>query len=429
MFWIGLLLGLLLGAAIFHKEAARGDLVGYIVRRIGYGFLTLFVFVTLLFFLVNILIPGDWTSQFILTAEQREALQEQVGLDRSLWEQYWTWIKGLLTFNLGTSFRGWPVATAVKDALATTLFVFVAGMAIAFPLGNWIGRIGAWRGKGWFLGWSSFVAVVFFTAFPPSLAFLLDRGLLNATDPSKHSHIITLDRDLWTLPGRPGGNGVGPTPAVEGEYTPAQVMWRMLLTLLIVLVVLAVAEYFIRKKFRRGIPPLVLLGAFIGVPLLLWRAVGWTDLAFDLLGTILLLTIGVIVLFYGEMQLGTEAAMEDAVDEDFVLTARAKGLDDRSIRNRHAARVALLPVLSRLVVSLPYFLTGLAILESVFEVPGGLGNLVFWSMRNQDTPVVVGTMVVVGAMSLVARLVLDIAYAVIDPRIRYSGSSVEVEGG
>ena len=84
-------------------------------------------------------------------------------------------------------------------------------------------------------------------------------------------------------------------------------------------------------------------------------------------------------------------------------------------------------MLSRLVVSIPYFLTGLAILESVFNVPGGLGNLVFSAIRNQDTPVVVGAMVVVGGVSLLARLVMVICYP--PSWIPGSGTVGEVGGG
>jgi peptide/nickel transport system permease protein len=401
--------------------------VRYIAKRIGFALLTLFLFVTFLFFVVNILIPGDWTSQFILTGEERAALQEEVGLDRSLWDQYWTWITGVAALNLGQSFRGFPVWEVVRSSLASTLFVFVAAMMIAFPLGNWLGRIGAWKGRGWFLGWSTFVAVVMFTAFPPSLAFLLDRGLLNATSPGTYLDVTDLNHELWELgPPHPDAD---PLPAAAGQYTPSGLLWRMLLTLLVVLVWLLIHHRVLRRIWPNGMPPVAMVASLLVVPWLIWRLLGWQELAFDILGTILLLVVGVIMLFYGEMQLVTEAAMEDAVDEDFILTARAKGLRGRVIRDRHAARSAVLPVLSRLVVSLPYFLTGLAILEYVFEVPGGLGNLIFWAIRNQDTPVVVGAMVVVGAISLFARLATDVAYAVLDPRIRYEAGRLEVQRG
>jgi len=304
-------------------------------------------------------------------------------------------------------------------------------MAIAFPLGNWLGRSGAWRGRGWFLGITSFVAVVGFTAFPPSLAFLLDRGLRNTTSVGTYSDIVRLDRDLWTVaaPRSPGVVNAEPFPDAGELLSPPDVLWRMILTLLALMLVAVVLDRLLWRVRRHRLPPVAAVGTVFGGSWAVVAAAGWGSYAADILGTISLLVLGIILIFYGEMQLVTEAAMEDAVDEDHVLTARAKGLTDRRIRDRHAARSALLPVLSRLVVSLPYFLTGLAILESVFEVPGGLGNLVFNAIRNQDTPVIVGSMVVIGALALLARLVLDVLYAVLDPRIRYGSGRLEVEVG
>jgi peptide/nickel transport system permease protein len=399
----------------------------YILKRIGWGLVTLFLFVTALFFLVNILVPGDFTSQFLLTGEQRERLAQDLGIDRSLWEQYWEWIRGLATGNLGYSHEGPTVASRVVEALGTSLLVFFAGMLIAFPLGNWLGRIGAWKKKGIFLGSSTFVAVVFFTAFPPSLAFLLERALLNSTSPQTFLSITTLDREMWILPDYFGFVRERP----PGLSTPGEILWQMALAVLIavVIVMLINGHYRLRAIRPRGLPPVVLLVLMLGIPWLLWILMGLRTLAVDLLASLLLLIVGVVLLFYGEMQLVTEAAMEDAVDTDYVMTARAKGVKERHIRDRHAARAALLPVLSRLVVSLPYFLAGMAILEEVFQVPGGLGALIFDAIRNQDTPAVVGSLVVVGALSLGARLMLDVLYAIFDPRIRYGSGKLEVEVG
>jgi peptide/nickel transport system permease protein len=138
----------------------------------------------------------------------------------------------------------------------------------------------------------------------------------------------------------------------------------------------------------------------------------------------LLLIVGLVALTYGEVLLVTDAAMLDTRAEEFILTARAKGLPERAVRDRHSARVALLPVLSRLVVGIPYFFTGLVILEFIFEVQGGLGNLLFDAINNQDTPLIVGAMAVVGVITLLLRLALEIAIAVLDPRIRLVGERV-----
>lgn len=395
----------------------------YIVKRLALSLLTLFLFVTALFFLVNILMPGDFMTQFRLglSPGEREEMASQLGIDRSLWEQYGDWVAGLATGNLGTSFSGPSVASLARDALATSLVIFFTAALIAFPLGNWLGRVAAWRGRGVFRGGSTFLAVLFFTVFPPSLAFLLERALLNLTSPQTFADVTTLDGDRWRLPSL-----FGEVQGEAGRPTPSGILWRMMAAMLIVLAVVVVVDRLLWWRRRRGLPLGVLVGLLLGGPWLLAAWFGWRASAVDLMGALLLLIAGVVLLFYGEIQLVTEAAMEDAVRADFVTTARAKGLPERRIRDRHAARAAILPVLSRLVVSIPYFLSGLVILELVFNVPGGLGNLIFRAVRNQDTAVVVGALVVVGVLSLLARLVVDVLHAVLDPRIRYHAGRLEV---
>jgi peptide/nickel transport system permease protein len=395
----------------------------YILKRIALGALTLFLFVTALFFLVNILMPGDFMTQFRLgtTPEQRAEMAAQLGVDRPLWQQYADWVAGLATGNLGASYNGSSVAGLAWDALATSLVIFFTSMLIAFPLGNWLGRVAAWRRQGAFRGTSTFLAVLFFTVFPPSLAFLLERGLRSITTEPAFLSVTHMESNRWRLPSLFGDLEGG-----EAMPTASDILWRMMLAMLIVLAVVVVVDRLFRWWRRRSLPFGVLAGLLLGGPWLVATLFGWRSHAVDLMGTMLLLIVGVVLLFYGEIQLVTEAAMEDAVDADFVTTARAKGLPERRIRDRHAARAAILPVLSRLVVSIPYFLSGLAILELVFDVPGGLGNLIFRAVRNQDTGVVVGALVVVGVLSLAARLVVDVLHAVLDPRIRYRTGRLEV---
>ena len=93
------------------------------------------------------------------------------------------------------------------------------------------------------------------------------------------------------------------------------------------------------------------------------------------------------------------------------------------MRDKHAARNALLPVLSRLVISLPYLITGVIIIEDAVGWPGvgkTLWNAVYW----QDMPLIMGIMLMVGIFSLLARMALDIITAFLDPRIRFDDTNV-----
>ena len=400
-------------------------MISFVGRRLLGGFITLALFVTALFFLVNVLIPGDFTSQFIMTAEGRQALQESLGIDRPLSEQFWTWISSVATLDLGVSFGGEPVWTAVRQAMATTLFVFIAATLISFPLGYWMGRAMAWNAKPWLTIPNTAVAVLFFTAFPPAIAFAVQRGITNVLSPQALHTLTSLEEENWNFA---QGDRFRPPPAtVEGvgeTLPPPQVLWRMVLITAGLAVIVIVLRLAIRAITGRSMTPGI-TAAFLAIGAVLgWQLAGLSSQAFDIASTMSLLIGGLVLLTYGEILLVTEAAMFDTRDEDFILTARAKGLSERAIRDRHSARAALLPVLSRLVVSVPYFLTGLVILEFVFEVQGGLGNLIFRAINLQDTPLIVGAMVIVGVMTLVLRLALEVAIAALDPRVRLDAGEV-----
>ncbi|MGI9610737.1 MAG: ABC transporter permease [Acidimicrobiia bacterium] len=394
-------------------------MISFIGRRLIGGLITLVLFITALFFLVNVLIPGDFTSQFIMTASEREALQGSLGIDRPLGEQFWSWMSSVASLDLGTSFGGEPVWTAVRQAMATTLFVFVAATLIAFPVGYWMGRTMAWNQRPWLTVPNTALAVLFFTAFPPAIAFLVGRGITNVLSPQALRDLVSLDGDIWSFD---RGNRFRPPPttvdSLNETLTPAQVLWRMLLITIGLVVIALLLRLILRTvtrfRFTPGITAAILsIGSVIG-----WRLSGFSSQAFDVAASMVILIGGLVLLTYGEILLVTEAAMFDTRDEDFILTARAKGLPEGVVRDRHSARAALLPVLSRLVVSVPYFLTGLAILEYMFSVQGGLGNLIFHAINVQDTPLIVGAMVIVGVITLVLRLVLELSIAALDPRVR-----------
>jgi peptide/nickel transport system permease protein len=125
-----------------------------------------------------------------------------------------------------------------------------------------------------------------------------------------------------------------------------------------------------------------------------------------------------VLLIFGETALITRTNMLDTLHEDYLVTARAKGVSEPAVRDRHAARTALLPALSRLVVSLPTMLTGMVIIEDVLDWPG-ISATLFNALYQQDMPTVGGTLLIVGLISAATRLVLDVLYAYLDPRIRY----------
>ena len=110
--------------------------------------------------------------------------------------------------------------------------------------------------------------------------------------------------------------------------------------------------------------------------------------------------------------------MLETLKEDFVMATRAKGLSEAEVRDRHAARNAFLPVFTNLIISIPFVLSGGIITETVFSWPG-MGLTLLQAVQNEDVPLAMGAMTCVGVFALFAHLFADVAYAFLDPRIRY----------
>jgi len=113
----------------------------------------------------------------------------------------------------------------------------------------------------------------------------------------------------------------------------------------------------------------------------------------------------------------TRAAMLDVLGEDYIRTATAKGLTRRRIIVRHALRAALTPVATQFGIDLGILLGGTVIVEQIFGLPG-LGQLAVQSILTQDLPVIVAIVTLASAFVVVANIVVDMLYAVLDPRVR-----------
>jgi peptide/nickel transport system permease protein len=113
------------------------------------------------------------------------------------------------------------------------------------------------------------------------------------------------------------------------------------------------------------------------------------------------------------------ASMLENVHQDYVRTARSKGLTERSVITRHALRNALIPVVTIVALSLPGVITGAVVTEQIFRVPG-MGDLLIQSIRNNDTPVVMTITFLFSILVVFFNLVADVIYGILDPRIKYS---------
>jgi peptide/nickel transport system permease protein len=146
---------------------------------------------------------------------------------------------------------------------------------------------------------------------------------------------------------------------------------------------------------------------------------GWRqhwDLVSHLVLPILVATFGGLAGFSRYMR----QSMLEVIRQDYIQSARAKGLSEGVVIGKHALRNALLPLVTILGLSLPGLIGGSVIVESIFAIPG-MGQLMVQAVFERDYPVIMGNLVIVAVLTLVANLFADLAYGVVDPRIRLGG--------
>jgi peptide/nickel transport system permease protein len=112
----------------------------------------------------------------------------------------------------------------------------------------------------------------------------------------------------------------------------------------------------------------------------------------------------------------TRASMLDVLDEDYLNTARAKGLSERTVIFRHALRAALTPVITQFGIDVGSLVGGAVITEQVFGLPG-LGYTAVHAIEQQDLPVIIGIVVIASGAVVVANIIVDVLYAALDPRV------------
>jgi peptide/nickel transport system permease protein len=112
------------------------------------------------------------------------------------------------------------------------------------------------------------------------------------------------------------------------------------------------------------------------------------------------------------------ASMLDTLNQDYVRTAKAKGLPGRSVTFKHALRNALLPVVTNIGLEIPFLFSGAIVTETIFSWPG-IGKLTIDATTQFDYPVLMGVLLITSLVVVIANLLADVAYAVVDPRIKY----------
>ena len=394
--------------------------VTFLALRLVWALVTLFLFLTAVFFVVQVWVPYTWATQF-LGPDRGAAYQdvlEATGLNRPLVERYADFMGGLVTGDLGTSFSGISVAELILHALPVTLTIFIAGTVIGWVVGEMLGRVGTWSSHRLSGAALSVLGVLSAAIFPPFLVYLLVRWLRDPLLDAREAMGLPRDSlDLWR----------GAVIGEPGALTPDDVRWLIALGMLVALAVGLIVRSYGRRHQLALVEALALPGTLLGAGAGIWLS-GLGQHALDLLyrsdisastgrGTPALALVGIILISFGQVMLVMRAGMEAERAEDYVLTGRAKGLTERAVRDRHVARNVLAPVLAGSFLSFPTVLAGMMIVEYELEMQG-LSSVLFNAIEFQDIPVIMGVIVVLGLMGVAFRLLTDLTIASLDPRQR-----------
>ena len=379
----------------------------YVLKRLGQIILTLFVFLSLVFFIVNAQ-PGDVSNLYALNPdlppETREKLRDLFGVNEPLWKQYLLHVKNTLTGNFGVSFSLYPrsVSDVIAERLPRTLVLFVTASVISFYLGFALGKIIAWRRGTWTEYASTISGVTLYTVFTPWFGLMM----------------------IWLFAFKMGwfpiGKFLDPVVWRDSPVDANTVFNRMILTAIALSVVVFLSFILTTRKRVTG-ARLIQVGTVVAsllVIALVWFASGVSHLAWDIVTHMALPIITLTLISFAGTMLLTRNSMLETMREDYVMAARAKGLAESQVRDKHVARNALLPVVTSFVFSLAFAVDGGIIIESIFSWPG-MGQTLVSAAISEDLPLAVGAFVFVGIFVLVAHLAADILYVYLDPRIRY----------
>ena len=318
-------------------------MTGYFFQRLGL-FVPTLILVSFLVFAIMRFLPGDPAIALLsqggagsFTEEDLQRMRERLGTDKQFHVQYWEFIRGLVTWDLGESFEftGIPVSEMLETRFPLSVELALLALILSYVVAVPLGVLSAVKQDSWFDG---------------------------------VSRVFTV-------------GGIALPPFVVGLLT-----------------------IFILARFFEWLPPL-----------------GYAQLWTDPLKNLQQLIFPALVLGYFNMAFATRvtrSAMLEVLREDYIRTARSKGLHELIVIARHALKNAFLPVLTVAGFQLSRLIGGAVIIEVIFVVPG-IGEMLVRSVLIRDYPIVQATVMLIAVVVLVLNLIVDLAYGWLNPRIRY----------
>ncbi len=301
----------------------------YILKRILLAVLTVWIVITVTFFVMHAVPGGPFVGEKAISKEAQAALEAKYGLDKPLMEQYWTYLKDIVTrFDFGPSLkqRGRQVIEIIGDGMRTSAQLGLIAAVIATVVGVVLGSLAAIR-RNTVL---DKIIMVLTTAFVSMPSFIIGSFLL----------IIFSVRLGW-VPANGASQGGLILPVITLALFPMSYITRL-----------------------------------------------------------------------------TRSSMLDVLGQDYIRTARAKGVSRAKIIFGHALKNSLIPVITYVGPMLAYIVTGSMVVEQIFAIPG-IGRAFISSIINRDYTMIMGTTIILASLIVIMNLVSDLLYKVVDPRIEY----------
>ncbi len=299
----------------------------YILKRILLAILTVWIVITVTFFVMHAVPGGPFLSEKAITPSAQAALEAKYGLDKPLLVQYGTYLKDIVTkFDFGPSLkqRGRMVIDIIADGMKTSVKLGVIAAVIAAIFGIVLGAIAALRRNKLI----DKIIMVITTAFVSMPSFIMGSLLL-----------VFFAITLHILPANGAAQGGLILPIITLSLYPMAYITRL-----------------------------------------------------------------------------TRSSMLDVLGQDYIRTAKAKGVSGIKIIFGHALKNSLIPVITYFGPMLAYIVTGSLVVEKIFAVPG-IGRAFVKSITDRDYPMVMGTTIVLAVLIVIMNLVSDILYKIVDPRI------------
>lgn len=299
----------------------------YVLKRLVLAVLTVWVVITVTFFVMRAVPGGPFASEKALSEAAMKALEAKYGMDKPLMEQYVTYLKDIVTkFDFGPSLtqRGRNVIDIITDGMSVSIKLGLTAAFGALIVGVVLGAVAALR-RNTVL---DKIIMVIMTAFVSMPSFIMGSLLL-----------VLFAIILGVLPANGVAQGGLILPVITLALYPTAYITRL-----------------------------------------------------------------------------TRSSMLDVLGQDYIRTARAKGVSGKNIIFGHALKNSLIPVITYFGPMLAYIVTGSLVVEQIFAVPG-IGRAFVNSITGRDYPLIMGTTIVLATLIVIMNLVSDILYQVVDPRI------------